>query len=539
MPPTRAFCLIFVFLIMSALPAATHAQDARPNILFFFVDDMGKYASLYADPDKPSLNDVIQTPTFDRIGREGLVFNNAFVPVASCGPCRASLATARYFWNCGSKTFLNNKASDWSKHKDPYNALPKFGDRLRECGYFAHRTLKTFDFKNSELTADMKKVKVPAYQRYGLYVGTADNEKERLKRHEETLAHPRMSMRQVLADNEDRPFFMVYGTINVHRPFVPDSGQKLWGIDPDRLKGLIPPYLPDVEDVRRDFADYLGEIMAADAMLGVMVDELEKAGQLDNTIIIVSGDHGIPGVPRGKTNCYDLATRVSMMIRWPGTIKPGRVVEDYISVMDVGPTLLEIAGAESITDADGRSFLKQLTREESGWIEPDRNWVVIGRERHVHLARDGQLPYPMRAIRTPDHLYIKNFKPDRWPMGAPYNIDVPADNTLDSHLYHGPFQDIDVSLTKVWLMNNQSDARAAACIDLTLNKRSGEELYDLSEDREQMRNIAADPTRVAIRKRLDDQLMAILKESEDPRLNDAFDLLPYVSEPKELPPPRK
>jgi len=535
MPYFKLIIFVFVLAFVSATPAPAIAEDKRPNILFFFVDDMGKYASLYADPDEPSFNDVIQTPTFDRIGREGLVFKNAFVPVASCGPCRASLATGRYFWNCGSEAFLNTKASDWSNHPDPYRKLPKFGDHLRESGYFVHRILKTFHFKNSKLTPAMRQVKVPPYQRYGLYVGTADSEAERQKRHEQTLAHPRMAMRRVLADDEERPFFMVYGTINVHRPYVPDSGEKLWGIDPDKLKGLIPPYLPDVEDVRRDFADYLGEVMAADAMLEVMVDELEKAGQLDNTIIIVSGDHGIPGVPRGKTNCYDLATRVSMLVRWPGHIKPGREVDDFISVMDVGPTLLELAGAKAIEKADGHSFLQQLSSEKSGWVDPDRRSVILGRERHGHIARDGQMPYPMRAIRTPEYLYIKNFKPDRWPMGAPYNIDDPLANTLKSHLYDGPFRDIDVSLTKVWLMNNQSDSRAKATIDLTINKRPGEELYDLSDDPEHMRNVAADPDHNSIRQQLEGHLMTVLKDTKDPRLTDAFDLLPYVSEPKPLP----
>ena len=539
MSKAKLLCLACAFAMASCIPMPAMAEDTRPNILFFFVDDMGKYASLYADPDKPSFNDVIQTPTFDRIGREGLVFENAFVPVASCGPCRASLATGRYFWNCGSKAFLNTKASDWSKHPDPFKQLPKFGDRLRESGYFAYSYLKTFTFKKSKLTPEMKQVKVPADQRYGLYVGTAENEKQRQQRHKETLAHPRMAMRQVLADdNKGRPFFMVYGTINVHRPYIPDSGENLWGIHPDKLKGLIPPYLPDVEDVRRDFADYLGEVMAADAMLGVMIGELEQAGQLDNTIIIVSGDHGIPGVPRGKTNCYDLATRVSMLVRWPDKIKPGRVVEDYISVMDVGPTLLELADAKAIDQADGLSFLKQLTSEKSGWIDPDRRHVILGRERHGHIARDGQLSYPMRAVRTPDHLYIKNFKPDRWPMGAPYFIDDPASNTLDSHLYHGPFRDIDVSLTKVWLMNNQTDKRAQATIDLTINKRPIEELYDLRKDPEQMENIVSDPTLAKLRTQFEDQIISIMKATNDPRQTDAFDQLPWVSEPKVLPPPR-
>ena len=103
-------------LALRAIPAL---GDDRPNILFFFVDDLGRYAGVYSEPGRPSLNDLVKTPNFDRIGREGVIFNNAFVPVASCGPCRASLATGRYFWNCGSGAFLNGKASDWEGTPNP------------------------------------------------------------------------------------------------------------------------------------------------------------------------------------------------------------------------------------------------------------------------------------------------------------------------------------------------------------------------------------------------------------------------------------
>ena len=132
----------------------------RPNILFFLVDDLGRYAGIYADPGQPSLNDVLRTPHFDRIGREGVVFNNAFVPVASCGPCRASLATSRFFWNCGSGAFLNQKASHWEGHPDPMKRLPKFVDRLQASGYFTRRALKTFAFNQDQPTPVMRQVEV-------------------------------------------------------------------------------------------------------------------------------------------------------------------------------------------------------------------------------------------------------------------------------------------------------------------------------------------------------------------------------------------
>lgn len=390
------------------------ASGDRPNILFFFADDWGRYASIYADPEKPSLNDVIQTPNIDRIGREGLVFKNAFVPVASCNPCRSSLATGRYFWSCGSGAFLNPKGSNWEGVDDPFKRLPKFVDSLASSGYHATRSGKTFAFTPTKRTG--KERTLPTFEdkfpRYGLHVGQAATEPERQERHDYVVERTRIEIkRALLGSPEEKPFFFVFGPINVNRPYVADSGEALWGIDPDTLKGLIPKFLPDVDDVRRDFADYLGEVLALDLMLGVMLEELEKAGELDDTLVILSGDHGIPGVPRGKTNCYDFAIQAPLLMRWPEKIQAGRLVDDFINLMDLGPTLLQLAGTPIPESMDGQSFLPQILSEQSGWIDPERNRVFVGRERHFPSAREGNLPYPIRAVRTQDYLYIKNFKP--------------------------------------------------------------------------------------------------------------------------------
>ena len=145
-----------------------HASEDRPNILFFFADDWGRYASIYSDANNPSLNDLISTPNIDRIGREGVVFDNAFVPVSSCTPCRASLATGRYFWNCGSGAFLNGKASNWNAHNNPMQSLPKFGDLIRESGYYAQKSRKTFAFSPSPLPKTVHSLSKVGYERYGL-----------------------------------------------------------------------------------------------------------------------------------------------------------------------------------------------------------------------------------------------------------------------------------------------------------------------------------------------------------------------------------
>ncbi len=372
--------IAFSFLVTLKIAAA----DKPPNILFFFVDDWGRYAGIYSDPKLPSPNDIIKTPNIDRIGREGVVFNHAFVPVSSCGPCRASLATGRYFWNCGSGAFLNGKASDWKGQVDPFPQMVKFPDLLRDNGYLAFKSVKTMDFTESKVPRTEPGSPKVKYQRYGLYVSAAKDDKERPRRIRETLDHPSFEMRRVLksAQATTQPFFFIYGTINVHRPWKADSGRNLWGIDPDSLKGRIPKFLPDVADVRRDFADYLGEVQAADAMLGVMLAELEAAGELDNTLVILSGDNGIPGIPRGKTNCYDLSASAPMLVRWPKGIPAGRRVDDFVSVMDIGPTLLEVAGVNVPEEMDGRSFFPQLTSKKNGWVDPQRDSVVLGRELH-------------------------------------------------------------------------------------------------------------------------------------------------------------
>ncbi len=512
------------------------ATPPRPNTLFFFVDDWGRYASCYAEEGGPSLNDIVKTPHFDRIGREGVIFENAFVPVSSCGPCRASLATGRYFWTCGSGAFLNGKASDWTAHENPFTSMKKFPDLLRESGYLARKQVKTITFNESKPTPVEKGMPRVDYQRYGLYVSEATDDAERAKRIEATLNHPRYEMRRVVkaAQSVAKPFFFIYGTINVHRPYTADSGEKLWGIDPDSLKGRIPKFLPDVEDVRRDFADYLGEVQAADAMLGVMLDELEKAGQLDNTLVILSGDNGIPGIPRGKTNCYDLSVRAPMMARLPSTIPGGRRVNDFVSVMDVGPTLLDLAGLPVPADMNGRSFLKQLTSDQEGWIDETRDWVVVGRELHFHTARDGNLPYPMRAIRTRDHLYIHNFKPDRWPNGAPYNLNDKSTADDYEKLEDAPYRDLDASLTKSWLIDNRAATDAKDAIEMTLGKRPPEELYAIQDDPDSLTNLAGQPAAEAKLKELRDRLDEIMLKTSDPRLTDAFDRLPYIGDPAKL-----
>jgi hypothetical protein len=176
---------------------------------------------------------------------------------------------------------LNGQVSEWSGQENPMVSLPKFPDLLRESGYHARRSLKTIGFVESKQSKAEQEIPTVEYQRYGLYVSEAKDEVDRARRVKETLDHPRNEMRRVLtaAQARQQPFFFIYGTINVHRPWKAGSGQALWGIDPETLKGKIPKFLPDVEEIRRDFSDYLGEVQAADAMLeGAKSQQAGEAG---------------------------------------------------------------------------------------------------------------------------------------------------------------------------------------------------------------------------------------------------------------------
>ena len=221
----------------------------------------------------------------------------------------------------------------------------------------------------------------------------------------------------------DAPFCYWLGPTNCHRKWIAGSGKELWGINPDDLKGKLPPYLPDVEIVRQDVADYLGEAQAFDAALGVLLEELKRVGKLEDTLLVVSGDHGIPGVTRGKCNLYDLGTNVPLAIHWPGGISStGRVVTDFVSLPDLAPTFLEAAGLEPPDAMTSRSLLPILAGNGQGRVDPARDAVFTGRERHVAKARAGFKPYPQRAIRTDQYLFIiitSRPTAGRWEMGQP------------------------------------------------------------------------------------------------------------------------
>jgi len=292
----------------------------------------------------------------------------------------------------------------------------------------------------------------------------------------------------------------------------------------------VPPCFPDSEEVRTDICDYYWEVQRFDTEVGELLKILEADGELDNTLVVIAGDNGLP-FPRCKSNLYDTGTHVPLAVRWPAAVEGGRVVEDFISYCDLAPTFLEAAGLKPTAQMTARSFLDVLTCGKSGRVDPKRNYVLTGKERHVVCQETGTGGYPMRAIRTHDYLYIRNFKPDRWPGGAPegYAQQVEIDVARPRGTHFG-YADIDASPTKSYMLKHRDDAKVRRLFELGFGKRPEEELYDLAKDPDQLSNAADKPEYARIKKRLADLLMAQLRATEDPRVlgkGDAFDNYPY------------
>jgi N-sulfoglucosamine sulfohydrolase len=509
------------------------AVRPRPNIVVLFADDWGRYASCYAaDELKPSPNSIVKTPNIDSVALSGVRFTNAFVNAPSCTPCRSALLSGQYFFRTGKGAILNG--AEWDSN------IPSFPHLLHAAGYSLGETYKVwspgtpndapfgagkFAFEKAGNAFNNFSENATKYVKEGL---TFEAAKAKL------LADVQGNLTQFLKQRDpNQPFLYWFGPTLVHRAWEKGSGKALWDIDPNSLTGKLPKFLPDVPTVREDFADYLGEIQAWDAGVGVILQELRTQKLLDNTVIIISGDHGAPGFPGGKCNLYDFGVGVTLLAQGPG-IPKNRVVQDFVNLMDVAPTICELAGVKPELGMTGRSFVKQLTSDKTGWIDPTRNWVVTGRERHVANAREENLPYPQRALRTDKYLYIRNFKPERWPMG---NASVITDSSAPPTQQiaantHVAFADMDASPTKGWLVEHRLDPQWQWHYNYAFGKRPLEELYDLTKDPEQTVNIAADATYAAIKTELATQLTKILTENSDPRvLNDGttFDKPPYTS----------
>jgi len=458
-----------------ASPAAAEPAE-RPNIVFAFADDWGyPHAGAYGDK-------AVKTPAFDRIAKEGVLFTNAFVDVPSCTPSRGAVLSGQHFYR------LREAANLWSTMPAD---IPVYTDLLADAGYHVGHTRKGWG--PGKLEPGGRKIN-PAGPRF--------------KNFEHFLKQRK----------SDQPFCFWFGSKEPHRDYKPNIGKQA-GIPMDKID--LYPCFPDAPAVREDVADYYAEVQMFDDQVAGLIKQLEAIGELDNTIIVVTGDHGMP-FPRCKGNLYDTGSRVCLAIRWPEKIKPGRTVTDFVNLCDLAPTFLEAAGVEAPEVMTASSLMPVLTAEGDGRIDKQRDRVIIGRERHVVAQEDHLGGYPSRALRNDKFLYIRNYEPDRWPAGTPHHLKSEKPNAWLADCDNGP--------TKFYMFANRKDDEVKKLYDLAFAKRPAEELYDLEKDPDQLNNVADDPAYAEAKKRLAGELTAYLKKTGDPRehgAGDKFDKYPY------------
>jgi len=267
-----------------------------------------------------------------------------------------------------------------------------------------------------------------------------------------------------------------------------------------------------------------------------MLQALERAGELDNTLVILTSDNGMP-FPRAKANCYEYGIHMPLAIRWDAGVPGGRVVDDLVGFVDLTATLLEVSGAKPLPSSpiSGRSILSILSSTNQGLVDPSRTAAWSARERHSS-SRYNNWTYPQRSLRTSQYLYIRNFRPDRWPAGDPRVLN--DDGALGP--LHGAYCDIDAGPTLRLLTSHPDDPQLGKYLQLAVAKRPAEELYDVLKDPGCLRNLADDPALARTKEELSKRLLDYLKQTGDPRVTgsgDIWETYPRYSPIRKFPPP--
>tara|TARA_R110002049_G_scaffold129159_1_gene286857 strand:+ start:412 stop:1971 length:1560 start_codon:yes stop_codon:yes gene_type:complete len=482
-----------VFFALALIGVASAAD--RPNILFAIADDcsfphMGAYGTTW-----------VTTPAFDRVAKEGLLFNRAYTPNAKCAPSRACILTGRNSW----------QLEEAANHMPFFPAKFKtYCEALSEHGYFVGLTTKGWapgdagkvDGKPRQLVGqgfNKRKIESPT---------TGISSSDYAGNFEDFLS----------ASPEGEPWCFWYGSVEPHRAYEYGTGAKLGGKDISDID-KVPAFWPDTETTRNDMLDYAFEIEHFDSHLGKMIAMLEEKGQLDNTLIVVTADNGMP-FPRIKGQEYEMSNHLPLAIMWKkGIQSPGRVINDFVSFIDFAPTFLQAAGVAwadgGMQPTSGRSLFDIFESDAEGQVNPERDHVLIGKERH-DIGRPNDWGYPIRGIVKGDFLYIENFKTDRWPAGDPetgyLNCDASPTKTQILHLRR------DGSNTTFWQQN--------------FGKRPEAEFFQIQSDRECLNNLAGDPSQAEVMNELKAQMVRELTAQEDPRIlgnGDVFDNYPVSS----------
>jgi N-sulfoglucosamine sulfohydrolase len=476
----------------SAASLGVPAEPApkRTNFLICMADDWGW-------PDAGAHGAAwLRTPNFDTLASEGVLFTNAFTNSPSCTPSRGCALTGRVPWRLGSGATL------WGTLPA---SLPTYVDLLAADGYLPGYTGKGWGPGSVTAGGRTHNPAGPAFNSRTLSSKPASGI--------DNIDYAGNFELFLAQRAPGQPFCFWYGAYEPHRGYEVDSGRLKGGLDPAAV--TLPDFYPDNADIRDDLLDYAWEIEHMDNHLGLMIQKLAAIGELENTVIIVTGDHGMP-FPRAKKNLHELGIHVPFAVRWGEGITPGRTVHDIISFIDLAPTLLEISGTPLPAGLhfDGSSFLDLLESPDSGLLTPTtRSHAYFGIERHDMSSANNALAgiagagYPGRAVRSQQHLFIRNYRPTWFPYVSDSGPSHNVINSLDG-----------------------GNATQQALHDLNYGTRPMEELYDVVADPSCIDNLAADPALAAVKADLITRLETYQHTTRDPRVlgyGDTFFGTPY------------
>ena len=443
------------------------ADQKKPNILFAIADDASHFGA-YG-------NSFVKTPNFDWVADNGVLFNNAFTTNPKCAPSRASILTGRCTWQL--EEACNHIVCTFSQKFKTYP------DILMENGYFVGHTGKgwgpgfweeTRPFNPAGPLYEGKKLERPKYSNISPkdYAANFDDFLDQKP--------------------EDSPFCFWYGAHEPHRHYVPGEGLR----NGKRLEEIdkVPSYWPDDDIVKSDLLDYAFEIEWFDSHLGRMIKTLREKGLLENTLIIVTSDNGC-AFPRVKGQMYEQDFHLPLAMCWTGKFQGNRSVDDMFSFTDFAPTILEAAGLEVHSQMSGNSILDVLCSNKNGLVDENRIKVYMGRECH-DCGSEGDVGYPVRCLRNEKYLYVRNFKPERWPAGNPET----------------QFTNCDGSPTKDHIIE-LNEKGVHKYYDLAFGKRPLEELYDVQNDPECLNNLALNAEYDSIKNEMWEDLKAYLEKT--------------------------
>ena len=480
---------IIFFLAIISIGCNTKEKKSAPNILICIADDAGHMGKEYP---------WVETPAFDRVASDGLLFANAYTPNAKCSPSRACLLTARNSWQ------LKEGANHWNNFPAEFKTYP---EALEDFGYHTGFTGKGWGPGNPG-------------QVYGKKRELAGKEWNNLKTEPPTKSISKTDYSANFIDfynhkQEDQPFYFWYGGREPHRAYEYGSsikaGKKLSDIQE------VPEFFPDNDVVRTDMLDYALEIEYFDSHVTNILDFIEAKGELDNTLVIVTSDHGMP-FPRAKSDEYDDSNHIPLAMMWGKNIKdPGRVISEYVSLIDVAPTFLEAVGLNwedsGMEDTPGISLLPFLT----GKHEHFRDYVLIGKERH-DVGRPEDYGYPIRGIIKNEWMYLRNYRPDLWPACNP----------------ECGYSTVDGSPTKTEILESRHNPKTKFYWDWSFGKRPAEELFYLPDDPYCVTNLASLEKHQSTKSSLISTMEDELKKQSDPRMfgkGDVFHSYYYTWDP--------